>query len=194
LNIVKTLWNPSFDVNASRTAIFPIGKRARIHIPLRDKQCRISSIKAFFSADPQHPLDQLRKRMNLTKVSRLVAATVATSLLYRQFALRDSFAHKVVVITGGSRGLGLALARRLAREQARLAILSRDEQELARAKSDLLKYCSVVTTWQCDIKDELFQRSVCCLSPLEPASDVGKVYLFPSSFEKFADSAHQRDC
>jgi len=51
------------------------------------------------------------------------------------------------------------LARRLAREQARLAILARDEQELGRAKSDLLKDCPVVTTWQCDIKDELAVQS-----------------------------------
>jgi short chain dehydrogenase. len=57
--------------------------------------------------------------MNFTKVSSLVAATVATCLLYRQLAPRDSFAGRVIVITGGSRGLGLALARRLAREQAR---------------------------------------------------------------------------
>jgi NAD(P)-dependent dehydrogenase (short-subunit alcohol dehydrogenase family) len=97
--------------------------------------------------------------MNVKKSSSLVAATVAASLLYRQLAPRDSFAHKVIVITGGSRGPGLGLARRLAREQARLAILARDEQELARAKSDLLKDCPVVTTWQCDIKDELAVQS-----------------------------------
>ena len=67
---------------------------------------------------------------------------------------RDSFTGKVVVITGGSRGLGLALARRLAKENAKLAILARDQQELVNAKSDLAKYGSTVTTWACDVKNE----------------------------------------
>jgi NAD(P)-dependent dehydrogenase (short-subunit alcohol dehydrogenase family) len=53
----------------------------------------------------------------------------------RMMARRDSFAGKVVVITGGSRGLGLALARRLAQENAKHAILARDQQELLRAKN-----------------------------------------------------------
>ncbi len=92
--------------------------------------------------------------MNLKKGSSLVAATLAASLLYRLLAACNSFAGKIVVITGGSRGLGLALARRLAREQAKLAILARDEQELGRARIDLLKHGSVVTTWPCDIKNE----------------------------------------
>jgi NAD(P)-dependent dehydrogenase (short-subunit alcohol dehydrogenase family) len=48
-----------------------------------------------------------------------------------------SFTGKRVVITGGSRGLGLAIARRLAREGAILAILARDTEELARAKNEL---------------------------------------------------------
>jgi len=104
-------------------------------------------------------LDQSGTRMNLKKVSSLVAATLAAAFLYRRLAPRDSFAGRVIVITGGSRGLGLALARRLAREQARLAIIARDERELGRARSDLLKYCPVVTTWQCDIKDELAVQS-----------------------------------
>jgi NAD(P)-dependent dehydrogenase (short-subunit alcohol dehydrogenase family) len=71
----------------------------------------------------------------------------------------DSFAGKVVVITGGSRGLGLALARRLAQENAKLAILARDQQELVDAKSDLDKYGSTVTTWTCDVRNESFVRS-----------------------------------
>jgi NAD(P)-dependent dehydrogenase (short-subunit alcohol dehydrogenase family) len=51
--------------------------------------------------------------------------------------------------------LGLAIARRLvAKENAKLAILARDQQELLNAKSDLVKYGSTVTTWTCDVKNE----------------------------------------
>jgi NAD(P)-dependent dehydrogenase (short-subunit alcohol dehydrogenase family) len=57
---------------------------------------------------------------------------VARFLLYRRLAPRDSFAQKVIVITGGSRGLGLALARRLARERARLAILASRFERISR--------------------------------------------------------------
>src|SRR5437588_436532 len=48
-----------------------------------------------------------------------------------------SFADKVVLITGGSRGLGLVLARQLTQEGARLAICARDAAELERASNDL---------------------------------------------------------
>ena len=44
---------------------------------------------------------------------------------------------KVVLITGGSRGLGLLLARELGRLGARVVLVARDELELARAKQDL---------------------------------------------------------
>ena len=47
---------------------------------------------------------------------------------------------RTVLITGGSRGLGLVLARRAVLEGARVAICARDEQELARARQDLLSY------------------------------------------------------
>ena len=62
---------------------------------------------------------------------------LATALYTR---LRDtyrltSFRSKVVVITGGSRGLGLVLARHFAAEGAALALLARDAEELDRAKS-----------------------------------------------------------
>ncbi|MBO2012628.1 SDR family NAD(P)-dependent oxidoreductase [Hymenobacter negativus] len=45
---------------------------------------------------------------------------------------------RVVLITGGSRGLGLVLARQAVAEGARVAICARDEAELARARQDLL--------------------------------------------------------
>lgn len=45
---------------------------------------------------------------------------------------------KTVLITGGSRGLGLALAERFARSGFRVALVARDAEELARARQILL--------------------------------------------------------
>ncbi len=64
-----------------------------------------------------------------------------------------SFRGKVVLITGGSRGLGLVMARRLAREGARLALIARDEEELARAKDDLRRRGSDALIVKCDVRD-----------------------------------------
>lgn len=44
---------------------------------------------------------------------------------------------QVVLITGGSRGLGFLLAREFAREGCRIAICARDDLELERARQDL---------------------------------------------------------
>lgn len=46
---------------------------------------------------------------------------------------RYDFAGKAVLITGGSRGLGIVPARQLAHDGARLMLLARDEQELQQA-------------------------------------------------------------
>jgi short-subunit dehydrogenase len=96
--------------------------------------------------------------MNLKKLFGLALA-VSSFVITRMTVRRDSFAGKIVVITGGSRGLGLALARRLAQENAKLAILARDQEELLRAKADLEKYTPTVTTWICDVKNESAVRS-----------------------------------
>src|SRR5205809_806553 len=55
-----------------------------------------------------------------------------------RFRRRIDFAEKVVLITGGSRGLGLLLARRFGAEGAKVVICSRDQDELERARQDLL--------------------------------------------------------
>src|SRR6266511_3326942 len=66
-----------------------------------------------------------------------------------RFSLRD----KVVVITGGSRGLGLVLARHICAQGGRVALIARDPEELARAKADLAPRGGAVLTIQCDLLD-----------------------------------------
>jgi short-subunit dehydrogenase len=77
-------------------------------------------------------------RGRLTGLSLIVAglaATVAARATNRRRSY--TFHGKSVIITGGSRGLGLVLARQLAAEGARLTLLARDEAELLRAKTDI---------------------------------------------------------
>jgi NAD(P)-dependent dehydrogenase (short-subunit alcohol dehydrogenase family) len=63
------------------------------------------------------------------------------------------FGGKSVLITGGSRGLGLVLARELAREGARLSICAREPQELERARVDLASRGAEVLAFPCDVTD-----------------------------------------
>src|ERR1700756_4998257 len=60
---------------------------------------------------------------------------------------------KVVVITGGSRGLGLVLARYVCGGGGNVALIARDPEELARAKADLAPHGGVVLAIQCDLLD-----------------------------------------
>src|SRR5688500_6627370 len=60
---------------------------------------------------------------------------------------------QVVLITGGSRGLGLALAREVARAGCRLVLCARDAQELARAQLDLAQHGAQVLVVPCDVSD-----------------------------------------
>lgn len=65
------------------------------------------------------------------------------------------FKGKVVLITGGSRGLGLVMARMLAREGARLAIFARESDELERAHEELAARTEDVLALTCDVTDRL---------------------------------------
>src|SRR5690349_22047137 len=58
---------------------------------------------------------------------------------------------KTVLVTGGSRGLGLVLAREFAASGARVAICARDEQELAQAGDDLQSRGADVMAVKCDV-------------------------------------------
>ena len=75
-----------------------------------------------------------------------------TALALRPRPLAD-LRGQVAIITGGSRGLGLLLARELGREGCTLAICARDEAELARARVDLEARGMRVHAARCDLSD-----------------------------------------
>ncbi|HWX16651.1 MAG TPA: SDR family oxidoreductase [Chthoniobacterales bacterium] len=64
---------------------------------------------------------------------------------------RFSLQNKVALITGGSRGLGLIIAQKLCRAGAKVALIARDADELARAESDLAGRGGEVLTISCDL-------------------------------------------
>lgn len=64
-----------------------------------------------------------------------------------------------VVITGGSRGFGLAMAKAFLHEGSQVTLLARDDEELQRAKKHLVRHFgpeieSDVFTLVCDVTDE----------------------------------------
>ncbi len=67
---------------------------------------------------------------------------------------RYDFSGRAVLITGGSRGLGLVMARQLAAEGARLTLIARDKADLERAAGDLLRRSpsTEVLTVQADVR------------------------------------------
>ena len=91
-----------------------------------------------------------RKAVLLSSVA--VAVGVAAALRSRRNG-GMSLHGKVVVITGGSRGLGIALARGFAEEGCHLVLCARSAEELESASQNLAQYGSRVTTIQCDVTD-----------------------------------------
>jgi NAD(P)-dependent dehydrogenase (short-subunit alcohol dehydrogenase family) len=77
-----------------------------------------------------------------------VAAAVTAAV---RWSRRFDFRGKVVLITGGSRGLGIVLARQFARQGARVAICARDPHELTRAVDDLAGRGADALALPCDV-------------------------------------------
>lgn len=93
-----------------------------------------------------------RKRDALVLAAAGVGAVLAARALTRRWREYD-FKDKTVLITGGSRGLGLVLAREFAREGARIAICARDAEELDRARDDLKARGASVLAVPCDVTE-----------------------------------------
>ena len=71
--------------------------------------------------------------------------------LYQRVRSGESLGGKVVLITGSSRGLGLALAEEFAAQGARLVICARDERELETARARLAATGTEVLAVPCDV-------------------------------------------
>jgi short-subunit dehydrogenase len=102
-----------------------------------------------------------RRKSLLWPVAPLALGAFALGALVNAGARsRYTFAGKVVLITGGSRGLGLVLARRLAALGASLGLMARDAQELERARQTIPGHVAVVLLPADVTKPEDVTRSV----------------------------------
>jgi short-subunit dehydrogenase len=82
-----------------------------------------------------------------------LAALGAFAALRMRLERRFDFRGKVVLITGGGRGLGLQLAREAAKRGARIALVARAQDELDRAAAGLRANGTVCVTATCDVRD-----------------------------------------
>ena len=93
----------------------------------------------------------------MSKVAVIGATGFAATLALRTAVRRSrwfSFAGKTVIVSGGSRGLGLVLARRLVDEQARVVISARTKADLEAAEDELRQRGGEVRSIPCDVSDE----------------------------------------
>jgi NAD(P)-dependent dehydrogenase (short-subunit alcohol dehydrogenase family) len=99
--------------------------------------------------------------MRRARTALAVAGAVLAVRMIRRERARWDLANRTVLITGGSRGLGLLVARELTREGARVAITARDAATLTRAREDLAGQGATVLALPCDVSDrEAVERLV----------------------------------
>ena len=71
------------------------------------------------------------------------------------------FQGKAALITGASRGIGLATAEKLAKNGAAVALVDVNEEGLRAAKAHLEAFGGRVLTYPCDVSDEARVQAVC---------------------------------
>ncbi|QRN95332.1 SDR family NAD(P)-dependent oxidoreductase [Archangium violaceum] len=98
-----------------------------------------------------------KKEASRLSLGALTAAGVGAVMGLRAL-LREkvSFEGRTVLLTGGSRGLGLVLARQFLKEGARVILSAREEVELTRARDELEKDgAGEVLAIPCDVSDRV---------------------------------------
>jgi NAD(P)-dependent dehydrogenase (short-subunit alcohol dehydrogenase family) len=123
-------------------------------------------------------------------------ATVGYALVQR--ARRWDLRGRTVLVTGGSRGLGLCIARELTRVGARVAICARDEATLDRARCELERH-GLVVALRCDMRvredvDLLVKEVGARLGPIDAlVNNAGLVTVGPVEAMEVQDFADAMD-
>ena len=129
-------------------------------------------------------------RMNLLAAGALVGYAGMRLLTSGE---RSSFAGKAVLVTGGSRGLGLALARAFATEGARIAICGRDPEALERAQEALAATGSEVLALPVNVADRdavalLVEQVTARFGPIDVlVNNAGVIEVGPAETMTLAD-------
>lgn len=116
----------------------------------------------------------MTSKLNGAAALGIAAVGAALLTLTRRATRSISFAGKSVLIVGGSRGLGLVIARQLAEQDARVTLVARDSEELERAARDLEgRRATHVSTAVCDIRDRAqVERTVADVAAARGGLDV----------------------
>ena len=61
--------------------------------------------------------------------------------------------NKVIIITGGSSGMGLGMAKEFVKQGAKVVITGRDAERLEKAKHEILSYGPSIETFQMDVRE-----------------------------------------
>src|ERR1043165_961588 len=94
----------------------------------------------------------MKRHLPIAAGTALLGALLLLKSLRKHRAM--DFRDRVALITGGSRGLGLLIARELGRLGARVILVARDEAELRRAQHDLEPHDIDVSILPADISTE----------------------------------------
>jgi NAD(P)-dependent dehydrogenase (short-subunit alcohol dehydrogenase family) len=101
------------------------------------------------------------------------------------------------IVTGGSKGLGLAIARELAREGVNVAICARNEEEVTAAADELRAHGTVVHAQPADVTDsdqvrDFVARSAEALGGIDfLVNNAGRAH--PGTFETLTDADWKAD-